>query len=301
MRNLSPSRLSRLSRLLVLCALAGLAAPRAGAETVACKEIASLPYVIGSPGAYCLQKSLVTALTSGGDTAIRIEASDVVLDLNGHAVANDPAIEVSLATGILAASGTSNVTIRNGVVRGFFYGVLLQHFLDAPVSIGRLVERMTIDGADGAGISSLGDRGVLIRDNTIVEVGGSRSGSATAFYGIRVESSGGSVAGNRIAGVLPNPKLASLVFGIWATSTAERALTVAGNFVDIGISRQDGSVLDVQAIHVHDGVYVLRNNELANSPKGILVMPGAKAKLGGNLTSNVAIPFIGGNDAGGND
>lgn len=69
-------------------------------------------YVISEPGSYYLAGNIVG---HGGMTAISIEASDVVLDLNGFALLGMDEGD----TGINVIGGRSNVAIRNGIIRGW--------------------------------------------------------------------------------------------------------------------------------------------------------------------------------------
>ena len=106
--------------LLVVTALLALYSRPLAAETVNCTAIGALPAVISSPGAYCLTSNQLTNLASGD--AIAIEASDVALDLNGFTIDNSAAGPTTTADGVFAAN-RRNVTIRNGVLRGFGHGV----------------------------------------------------------------------------------------------------------------------------------------------------------------------------------
>src|SRR5262245_63933691 len=112
--------ISRLS-VLLLALLAVTTNPvRARAETVNCTAVTALPAVIDSSGVYCLTGSLITSMTSG--TAIDIQASNVVLDLNGFRLDGTSAGQATSAIGI--HSGTAeNITVRNGIVRGFSVGI----------------------------------------------------------------------------------------------------------------------------------------------------------------------------------
>ena len=58
-----------------------LAAAPVLAETVNCTAITSVPFTISSPGIYCLTQNLNQ--TDAETSAIQIDASNVVLDLNG--------------------------------------------------------------------------------------------------------------------------------------------------------------------------------------------------------------------------
>ncbi len=80
-------------------------------------KITSLPYIINSPGFYYLSGNLTY---SGSSTAITISANDVTLDLMGFSLTKSGA-----ATTYGIYSGGTNVEIRNGTVRGFYDGIIL--------------------------------------------------------------------------------------------------------------------------------------------------------------------------------
>src|ERR671934_24276 len=76
----------------------------------------------GGPGIYCLNSDLSFPSASG--VGISINSDDVVLDFNGHTLDGLAAGPATSAYGIVALSRT-NVTIRNGTIRGFYNGVLI--------------------------------------------------------------------------------------------------------------------------------------------------------------------------------
>jgi len=151
-----------------LCLLVLSAAARA--ETTQCTAMTSLPYTITTPGIYCLNSSL-SVIGSG----IAIEASDVTVDLNGHALD---------VTGIgIGSSGRSNVTVRNGTIRGGSYGVSLGGIGTS----GNLVERMRVEASMESGIVVQG-HGAEVRNNVLIGVGHSTSG---VKFGIHASSGAG--------------------------------------------------------------------------------------------------------------
>ena len=92
------------------------------AETIDCTAITSLPYIITPQGIYCLTGNLSTSMTSGN--AITINTNNVTLDLNGYKLGGLGAGDSTFATGIFAAE-RKNITIKNGIVRGFFRGIFI--------------------------------------------------------------------------------------------------------------------------------------------------------------------------------
>lgn len=208
-------------RISTLCAaaLSGLAAlvaaPAAQADTSNCKVITTLPYVAAAPGHYCLASNLVHAGT--GPQAIRINASDVVLDCNGYSIDQTG----TPATAGVYLTGRADVVIRNCTLRNFERGLFVLG--GAPRS--RRIELIgnTIVGARLVGIQAELRDGVVL-DNRIIDTTGSRAvrltadgeglllfegnairgvtGAGAAAYGLTIEGAGRAVvAANSIAAV----------------------------------------------------------------------------------------------------
>ena len=79
--------------------------------------ISSLPYDISAPGSYYVTSNLTGVSSAYG---IRINSSDVTLDLSGFTLTGVPGAFYGIAT----PSGLTNIVIRNGTVRGWgFVGV----------------------------------------------------------------------------------------------------------------------------------------------------------------------------------
>jgi parallel beta-helix repeat protein len=106
--------------LLTLLPLSILAfiAPQLHAVTV----INSLPHVIRQPGVYVLESNLTFTQTTIGVYAISINASDVVLNFQGHSISN--LVTATESSGVVAQQ-SSNVTVENGTLNGFYFGVVL--------------------------------------------------------------------------------------------------------------------------------------------------------------------------------
>jgi hypothetical protein len=131
----------------------------ARAETTACTEITSVPYLITAPGVYCLKSSLT------GIGGVGINADDVTVDLNGHTLE-------SAAIGVASFANTRNSTVRNGTIRGGSFAVSLA----APGTSGNMVERIR---AEGSGIRVSGNGGV-VRNNVVI---GTTSANIGPNYG----------------------------------------------------------------------------------------------------------------------
>jgi hypothetical protein len=160
---------------LLFSALAASAAS-AGAETTQCTAITTAPYVITTEGAYCLTDDLKVGLATG--YAIDIQANNVVLDLNGHRLSNSG----GSATGAVGVNANSrqNVTVKNGIVKGFYMGVELNSDLSSIVEHIQAIQCWRI------GIYANG-QGLIVRDNQVLQTGGSTAfGPGVDITGILV-------------------------------------------------------------------------------------------------------------------
>jgi hypothetical protein len=91
---------------------------------------AGYPITINQPGHYVLKSNL---LVPAGLNGVEITASNVTLDLNGYSVIGPGSCSYqsfvvtctggAANAGIVAGGSTSNTTLRNGAVMGFFLGV----------------------------------------------------------------------------------------------------------------------------------------------------------------------------------
>jgi hypothetical protein len=78
--------------------------------------IRKIPFTIRSPGEYKLANDLSM---SANDVAIEVaDTANVVIDLNGHTLANTASVGIGIAV-----EGSRSVTVRNGTIYGFGYGV----------------------------------------------------------------------------------------------------------------------------------------------------------------------------------
>jgi hypothetical protein len=163
--------------------MGALLAPRAEAQP--CTPIPFLPATIVAPGSYCLSASMSTSRGMGN--AITVEADDVVLDLGGFLLDNTPAGPETHARGIYALN-RKRLTVRNGIIRGFRYGVLVAD--SVATSEGHLLEVLTVQKSRAAGIALTGADS-HIRNCHVAEtrstgpfaVGISQTGSRTMLTG----------------------------------------------------------------------------------------------------------------------
>jgi hypothetical protein len=167
--------------------------PLTRAETLNCTPVTALPAVISTQGIYCLTGNLATAQTSGN--AIEITANNVTLDLNGWKVGGQAAGTGTKAIGIYSAA--ANVTIKNGIVRGFLEGIAL-------TGRGAVVRDMLIDQNTYVGISVNGP-GAVVEHNQVVDTGPSTAFSFLDALGIyaTVSANGATISNNTVSGLTP--------------------------------------------------------------------------------------------------
>ncbi len=165
----------------------------AGAETTVCTEITTAPYTINTQGVYCLNANLETNLASGN--AITITVNNVVIDLNGHKIGNLAAGQTTTANGIYAYQ-RQNITIRNGTIRGFQYGIWLDDAYPNTTSQGHIIEDIRADLNTFVGMAVQG-RGNIIRNNIVVSTGRADLPDSYA-YGILICGPGNRVINNDV-------------------------------------------------------------------------------------------------------
>jgi hypothetical protein len=170
-----------------------------------CTAITSLPTTITTQGIYCLTTDFSLNLLSGN--AVTINVNNVTIDLNGHKIGNIAAGLGTTAQGFYAYQ-RANVTIKNGTIRGFLYGINLDGTYPL-ASQGHLVEDILADRNTCVGILVFGSDSV-IRHNHVVATGG--YGTDNDAHGIFVTGPGNRVIDNDIITVTPTG--ASIGFGI---------------------------------------------------------------------------------------
>ena len=172
--------MKRPTALVVLAGMVGLAGPAAADETTFCNFfITSLPRVITTQGHYCFDRNLSTAIITGN--AITINADFVVLDLNNFKLGGGSAGLGTNAVGIYS-SDHRNITVRNGNIRGFKYGIRLVGTSTA--SGGFVIENNFLDGNTFIAIAAQTGGDSVIRNNVIANTGGTTTTTYTTI-GIR--------------------------------------------------------------------------------------------------------------------
>lgn len=209
-------------------------------------------------------------MTSG--TLITISADNVVFDINGATLdgttsqrpsSNNPSYGIR-------AFNHSNITVRNGTVKGFTHGISLT----APLGyVGPLrkshnfvVENMQVVNSNRSGIEMLGNDSVL-RGNFVAHTGGS-SVLGGDVWGIRVAGDSVRIIDNDVSYTVPHLRQPGGTYGIW----------VAGgrNFLIV-------------------------SNRISEVPFGIFSGGINWSKYRDNITVGVATPYVGGTDIGNNN
>lgn len=180
--------------------------------------IGEAPFVITEPGYYRLAGHVVYNRSSG--VAIDIRANNVVLDLQGYSVVGTAGSSTS-ATGI-RVSNRDNVTILNGTVKGFLFGVVAQ---------GNQPNRYTVERIRsqnwyvGIWVESTLAR---VRQNEILDTGGSTFRREYSIpIGLRVFGVGSLAHDNVISGFVRS-KYTKEVVGMHVDAAPQG--TVNGNF-----------------------------------------------------------------------
>ena len=269
-----------MKRILLLAVLLPTTLPQSlHAETTACTAITSLPTTISSAGVYCLKQHLTTSMSS--NAAIVIDASNVVLDLNGFRLDGSSAGSATQATGIWIHDGRANAAIRNGTVRGFMRGIYILG------GSNHLVEDLLVAGNTCTGVWVNGNR-TTIRDSRIMNTGGatvSGGGLTCTAVGINLSSSSHRISGTDIVDVVGGSSSRGI-------DVQGDAALIDGNRIDravygIGVWSGSGSLLD--------------GNRIQNATYGVLFQPAASGAYRGTMTFDVTNPYGGGTDAGDND
>jgi hypothetical protein len=194
-----------------------------------CIPISSVPYTISQGGSYCLTADLSIDMSRGG-TALRITASHVDVDFQGHTITNtsviDEAAQVAIY-GVLASSGDStftDITVRNGSMVNFANAI---SFFRSPQTLDNsnfTVDHMTVTSPTRYGITIDGSN-VRVTNNVVT---GTRS-SASSAVGISV--TGAAISGNTVSFSASNR---AVIAGNTVSSTSASATNLsAGNTLPV--------------------------------------------------------------------
>ena len=161
-----------------------LAASPLAAQTLGRKSI-SAPTVIDEAGSYVLVTDLTLSSNSTADAAIKITASGVTVDLNGHQMTGPGGL---MGVGVLI-EGAKSVTVRNGHIADMFIGVRVAGSSNVKLN------DLNIRGLDIGVSAPPPEIGVMIAQSRNVEV----EDVNISDVGLGVFVRGGMSWGNRIA------------------------------------------------------------------------------------------------------
>jgi len=214
------------------------------------------------PGVYCLTQDIGLLMADGA--AINIQVNNVTLDLNGYKLGNLGAGSGTRAFAVVGAQ-RRNITVKNGTIRGFAWGVFFNDTSPFTATSGHRVEDVRFDRITSYAVYIAGQANV-VRNCHIIDTGGSTAfGPDTAGVGVYVLGPGNRVLDNDIMTVLRQGAASGAgVLLVGATDAL-----VVGNRItraDVGVSFADST-----------------------------------GKFRDNLTNGVTLPFAGGTDAGNNN
>ena len=306
-------RVSLVSTVLVLAALVSVFvfSPTARAETTQCTPITTIPTTITTQGIYCLNGNLAGSLATG--KAITIDTNNVTIDMNGYKLGNLGAGPGTNAWGIYAYQ-RKNITIRNGIIRGFYYGIGLNDDPPYTTSSGHLIEDVRLDGNIYMGIGILGS-GNTARNNQVINTGTSANaygiyaaglgarvlnndvtdteGSGTAYAVFLDYSAGSVVEGNRISNVISS---GSYAYGVSLSGSS--GSVVEGNRISNVSPGGGGSATGIQLSTGSNNVTVSDNRIAGVVNNGIFYITSSTGIYMNNTVSGVPTPFFGGTPAG---
>ena len=244
--------------------LQGLQGPQ-GPPANACVQILSVPYVITSPGTYCLTSSFTTSLASGN--AITINSSEVTLDLGGFTVDNSSAFPGTQAIGV-AVGIAAYVVVRNGQLVGFQTGIASTAVSNI-VSISDIWLNMT-----SVGIAVSAER-ADIRNCRIINVG---QGLTQVVIGIALTGSG-YIHDNYIDSLNANYGPSSETVGIDISPDGSAPIRVANNVIN---SLHGGSLLNDGIACNAGGIVSISGNDVSQVGVPAFEYTGACRDSGGN-------------------
>lgn len=173
-------------------------------NSYACINIRTVPVRISHPGSYCLASDL--KVLNPASIGINIAADNVTLDFQNHALIFSAG--ESRASGV-ESNGHSNITVKNGIIRKFMFGVRIQDvdlnklknnspnaMHDIQVS-NMLLENNTFRGVSIQAINS------SVTNSKVYSTGGTTVFQNSYAMGIEMAGNYCNVSNNVIDGVYP--------------------------------------------------------------------------------------------------
>jgi parallel beta-helix repeat protein len=262
----------------------------AASSSSGCVAITFVPVVINAAGVYCFTGNLSTASTTG--SAIFISADNVTIDMNGWTLDGLGGGTATLAMGI-SSFNSSNITIRNGTIQGFYHGIYLNGEQPYSDHGGHLIEEIRADTNRFSGIIIEGSESI-IRRNQVINTGGSTVEQAVSSTGIFLKGPGMHVLNNGINNTTSSGGSisAGLVFDGGFGSVAD------SNRISYVYSSLTGNALGIYLINSN---HVLVKGNTVTSTYFAIYFSNSTGKYMDNLTSNVSNPFLGGTVVGTNN
>ncbi|MCS7160134.1 MAG: right-handed parallel beta-helix repeat-containing protein, partial [Gemmatales bacterium] len=239
-------------------------------------QFISGPTIITKPGIYVLARDL----TVNAGHAIIVRASDVIIDLAGRSIYG-PDNPHTRAVGIYV-DNQNRVTIRNGTIYGFMYGILITGNYDRAVSSrlplttgGHVIENMRLINNKFRGMRIEG-RGNIIRQNVVMNTGGTRLYPNAYSFGIEVVGPGSLIKDNVIYNTYGMGQLGEGV-GISASSIAGGTVIVRNVLANSGLTRSKvyapwpGNSLSTWGIWVGDTTTGVSNSNTSNMSSALVV------------------------------
>jgi parallel beta-helix repeat protein len=228
-------------------------------------------------------------------TALRINASNITVDLGGHTVSGPKAQDANRFTGVAISPGRSGDIVRNGTIRGFNFGLTISAGAN-----DHLVTGLTFDGNDlGVAIFS-GGSPKPVRSRLI----GNHFRNTSRFSAMQIGGNGHAIQGNDITNAASTGIFLfgndNLVSGNTMVDTGAQGILIntvpnePGPFIRNQLLSNrvsgGGRAFSASQISVHNAVGTLvRGNVVAgrNSTPGIFLENDAESTVDGNVaTSN---------------
>jgi hypothetical protein len=171
-----------------------------------CRIIDRIPFVIRQNGKYCLPSNPFYHSEDEVRSAILVQADDVTIDLGGHVLAGPRQLD-RITEGIYSA-GYRSLTVKNGTVEGFMFGIRVAASLQeaAPAGSYRFTGLTIADSSFRGIMVTLGkERGnVTISDNVIARTGGTTFLPDSSAMGIEIfGASNCRVESNQVLDTMP--------------------------------------------------------------------------------------------------
>ncbi len=169
-----------LTKIAIIGIAMALVAQNAGAQTV----ISAIPYVITSSGNYVLEKGLTLSVSQGN--GITINANDVIIDMNGFAITKHQIGNTPHCFGIYALN-RANITVKNGIIFGFYEGIRFDFSGGANINSNHLVDGVRFINEQAFGIVLTQTTNCLIQNCSMASTGFDTAGDVVSGFGAGID------------------------------------------------------------------------------------------------------------------